>query len=399
MPSFLVDYNRLILASLWNDHSDNYDARRFGSELPDRPHNIRSLASRAVSRLLAGIGLVRIRVVVSSIESSMRFILPILPELEWLYAHLADQESRDLLVSLIAFRVLGHQKVKLACNRPAYWANIRRMEEHARDAESMDSSFMQWRLHKMDLRPFGVPVTLFTLPAGASTMFVEEQYRCVGADGPIEAADGDVVIDAGACWGDTALYFAARVGTLGRVFSFEFLPANLQIFHRNLDLNPHLKDRVSLVEHAVWSSSDQTLFINGNGPATRVELAPSVPDAPGIKTLSIDDLVASRGLDRLDFIKMDIEGAEMSALRGAEAALRRFRPKLAITVYHSLSDFWSVPQFLDALGLGYRFFLRHFTIHAEETVLFAEPVGLGKPPYVRQIPEFASPATPQAPSR
>jgi hypothetical protein len=114
------------------------------------------------------------------------------------------------------------------------------------------------------------------------------------------------------------------------------------------------------------------LFVNGNGPATRVELVPSVPDAPSIKTLSIDDLVASQGLERLDFIKMDIEGAEMSALRGAEGALRRFRPKLAICVYHSLSDFWSVPQFLDSLGLGYRFFLRHFTIHAEETVLFAE---------------------------
>ena len=51
--------------------------------------------------------------------------------------------------------------------------------------------------------------------------------------------------------------------------------------------------------------------------------------------------------------------------------LHHFKPKLAITVYHSLEDFWEIPRWIDGLGLGYKFYLRHFTIHAEETVLFA----------------------------
>jgi hypothetical protein len=68
---------------------------------------------------------------------------------------------------------------------------------------------------------------------------------------------------------------------------------------------------------------------------------------------------------------MDIEGAELEALKGSEGVLRQFKPKLAITVYHDFKDFWTIPQYLDSLGLGYRFYLRHFTIHAEETVLFA----------------------------
>ena len=68
---------------------------------------------------------------------------------------------------------------------------------------------------------------------------------------------------------------------------------------------------------------------------------------------------------------MDIEGAELNALKGAEETIRRFKPKLAITVYHSLNDFWEIPEWLESLGLGYKFYLRHFTIHAEETVLFA----------------------------
>ena len=85
----------------------------------------------------------------------------------------------------------------------------------------------------------------------------------------------------------------------------------------------------------------------------------------------LDDLVTSGSIKKADFIKMDIEGAEQQALRGAEKSIRRFKPDMAITVYHSLEDFWQIPQYLVSLNLGYVFYLRHFTIHAEETVLFA----------------------------
>jgi hypothetical protein len=44
---------------------------------------------------------------------------------------------------------------------------------------------------------------------------------------------------------------------------------------------------------------------------------------------------------------------------------------LAISIYHKLPDFWEIARYLDSLDLGYRFYIRHFTIHAEETVLFA----------------------------
>ena len=86
----------------------------------------------------------------------------------------------------------------------------------------------------------------------------------------------------------------------------------------------------------------------------------------------IDDVVGTPGFPQVDFIKMDIEGAEQQALRGSEESIRRFQPKLAITVYHSLEDFWEIPKWIAQLGLGYQFYLRHFTIHEEETVLFAK---------------------------
>jgi hypothetical protein len=59
------------------------------------------------------------------------------------------------------------------------------------------------------------------------------------------------------------------------------------------------------------------------------------------------------------------------ALRGGERSIRRWKPKLAISLYHRPEDFFVIPLWLDALGLGYRFHLDHYSIHHEETVLYA----------------------------
>ena len=81
-------------------------------------------------------------------------------------------------------------------------------------------------------------------------------------------------------------------------------------------------------------------------------------------------------MDRVDFIKLDIEGAELRTLKGAEHTLNRFRPSLAISLYHSLDDFVAIPAFLRNLNLNYGFYLDHFTTHREETVLFARPTAV-----------------------
>ena len=82
-------------------------------------------------------------------------------------------------------------------------------------------------------------------------------------------------------------------------------------------------------------------------------------------------VVVRDNIPRIDFIKMGIEGSELSALRGGESTIRRCRPKLAISLYHRSEDFFAIPLWIDSLGLGYRFFLEHYSIHHEETVLFS----------------------------
>ena len=81
-------------------------------------------------------------------------------------------------------------------------------------------------------------------------------------------------------------------------------------------------------------------------------------------------LVAEGVVPRIDFIKVDVEGSELPALVGADAALRQWRPKLAISLYHRPEHFFTIPLWLDSLGIGYRFFLDHYSIHHEETVPF-----------------------------
>ncbi|SFO83050.1 methyltransferase, FkbM family [Ectopseudomonas composti] len=74
-----------------------------------------------------------------------------------------------------------------------------------------------------------------------------------------------------------------------------------------------------------------------------------------------------------NLIKMDIEGEEPAALRGAEGLLRAFRPGLAVSVYHRAEHLWSVFEQLHALDLGYRFYLRCHAYSSFDTVLYAVP--------------------------
>jgi hypothetical protein len=82
--------------------------------------------------------------------------------------------------------------------------------------------------------------------------------------------------------------------------------------------------------------------------------------------------VSANSVKQIDFIKMDIEGAELDALIGAERTIRSYRPQLAISVYHSLQDLVRIPKWIASLDLGYEFHLDHFTIHQEETILFSK---------------------------
>ena len=123
------------------------------------------------------------------------------------------------------------------------------------------------------------------------------------------------------------------------------------------------ENREHVASAASWRVED-TDDVGAIDPCARI-----VTEA--MPTTTIDEAATRSNALRVDFIKMDIEGSELSALRGAESTIRRWQPKLAISLYHRPEDFFSIPSWIDSLGIGYRLFLDHYSIHHEETVLYA----------------------------
>ena len=187
----------------------------------------------------------------------------------------------------------------------------------------------------------GYPLRLRVFVGAVVHTFELEQYRCPGALS-VAVRPGDVVIDGGSYCGDTALYFAHLVGRRGRVSCFEFEPQNLELLRHNLRLNPRLSRRIDVIESALWDRAGEHVPFREQGPGTVID-----PSGEGrAKTDTIDELIERGVVGRVDFIKLDIEGAELNALRGAESALRRFRPRLAIAAYHRADDLATIPEYL-----------------------------------------------------
>jgi len=371
---FLVALMQELMASMNNSYgAENWDSARFGPY----PSSFKSSAVTKFNKLFEGkVALVRVNTGQQQIQNLSR-IQDSLEGLATFYELLADEYSKSTLVKVLAYRLMGYKKVKLPHNTTSYWAEREAIGDLIEGTSNIKIKFPEMVLNRLRLQKLGYPIELYYGAAGAMATFVLKQYEYGKRKPVIKAQEGDFVIDAGGCWGDTALFFAHMVGEQGRVYAFEFTPENLGIMQRNLDLNPLLARRIDVVQRAVWERSGDVIHYSANGPGTSLRLGGQNDfhhDSLQVTTVTIDDFVREEKVPRVDFIKMDIEGAELKALKGAEETIRRFRPKLAISVYHREDDLIEIPKYLNSLELAYEFYLDHFTIYGEETILFARAV-------------------------
>lgn len=300
-----------------------------------------------------------------------------------LFTLLADKHSRDMLVMVALYRIMGHRFVKF----PYY----------ASDAQALRAALsLQCAVQEPDKAlaadlardAFGVgyPLSLYRVSVAGQTVtlytygdflyqlerFPPYRYACAGVT--IDVEPGDRVLDCGACFGDTALMFAAKAGEEGQVLSFEPHPGLSRLFEINRERNPELAARLELIRRPVGEDevTEISLSLQGTGSRLERDACDGVASLP-VRTVTIDGEMARRGCPKVDFLKMDIEGSELAALHGAVETLRRFRPKLAICLYHQPSDFLTIPSFLTECDLGYRFYLEHHFVNEWETVLYALP--------------------------
>lgn len=113
------------------------------------------------------------------------------------------------------------------------------------------------------------------------------------------------------------------------------------------------------------SDTNGNLHFNSNAGS-----ASSVTQDGSAETISVVTLDSELSGESISFIKMDLEGWEMNALRGAEATIRNNKPKLAIAVYHAAKDFREIPQYLLSINPEYKIYLRHYTQGWSETVMY-----------------------------
>lgn len=349
---------------------ENFDQQRFGNY--PKPNESKRTLFSSIIKLIKKIPFIERWNMNRIYRSRLAQIAVHQAKLQKFYDNV-NEENKKLLLSLILYRILGYQKIKLSRNNNQYWHALELAKQLKDSNDTYDPHFKDFILEKFDLNPLGYPLKFYFSDLGICIDFILEQYSYKAqGHAMVEANEGDVVLDVGGCWGDTALYFAHKVGETGMVYSFEFIPNNIKLFNINKSFNPNVENRIELINKAVSNYSDQSIYYKDNGPGSKIKMSSFEGQTGCASTITIDDFVKQKKINKLDFIKMDIEGAEPIALEGAIETIKKFRPKLAIAIYHSMPDFVNIPNWILNLNLGYELFIDHFTIHREETICFAK---------------------------
>lgn len=177
----------------------------------------------------------------------------------------------------------------------------------------------------------------------------------------ISLTDEEVFVDCGAYTGDTLQAFLKRVKGFNHYYAIE--PDERRVE----DLMLINDKRVSIIQAAAWNSNT-TLNLSCEHDCGEVVLSCG-DNTKNINAISIDNLLLNK--DKATFIKMDIEGAELEALKGAKEMIRNSHPKLAICVYHKREDLITIPQFIKSIDSTYRLYLRAHFPYVSEVVLYA----------------------------
>jgi len=174
---------------------------------------------------------------------------------------------------------------------------------------------------------------------------------------------GEVYIDCGAFTGDTVNGFIRHCPGYKRIAAFEPDAKNYAQLLAN-----HGGTRDVDLHNAGAYDKEGGGFFSGHGEAASIT-AENQGGTESIRVNTIDNL----NLEKVTFIKMDIEGAELNALKGAEKTILRDKPKLAVCIYHSNGDMLYIAEYIRQLVPGYAFRVNHYQCHPflHETVLFA----------------------------
>lgn len=180
-----------------------------------------------------------------------------------------------------------------------------------------------------------------------------------------EPENEEMFVDCGAYNGETTIEFAKWAKDKYKK-SYLIEPINEMRSEIEKNLNENDIKNYALVSGAAWCKNENVYFnFNENN-----DRASTITQDKGecIQGVSIDEI--TRG-EKVTFIKMDIEGSELMALQGASETIKKWKPKLAISLYHKAKDVIEIPYYILELVPDYKLFIRHYTCNMGETVLYA----------------------------
>ena len=178
----------------------------------------------------------------------------------------------------------------------------------------------------------------------------------------IGLSDREVFVDGGAYTGDTLLAFIRKTNNkYARCDAFEPEPGNAARL-RALAGRQQWRD-VRIIGKGLWSKAAALNFYASEDTSIS---ALSVTGGASVEVAAIDEACPDA-----TYIKLDVEGAELEALKGAAGTIKRNRPKLAVCLYHKPGDLFEIPLFIKSLVPEYRFYLRQHQPVSCELVLYA----------------------------
>jgi FkbM family methyltransferase len=151
------------------------------------------------------------------------------------------------------------------------------------------------------------------------------------------------------------------------IYAFEPDPNSYKICENILKVNDILDStRIKLINKGVFDRAAQLKF-NSRLDALGSSSIDTIDGSTKINTVSIDEFLDGK---LVTFIKMDIEGSELAALVGAKNTIKKYKPRLAICIYHKPSDIIDIPLYILSLVPEYKLYIRHYSSVCNETVLY-----------------------------
>jgi FkbM family methyltransferase len=184
----------------------------------------------------------------------------------------------------------------------------------------------------------------------------------------IDFDDISVYADCGGLDGKTTIDFISKCQNYKSIYLYEPMPVSYQECLKNMQLIDS-DNRIHVRNNAVLDQNCTISFL-----LDTIDNASSRKDDHGdlkVSAVTLDDDIS----EPVDFIKMDIEGSELQAIKGAAQHIKNDNPYLAICAYHKDSDLWEIPKKILDINPDYKFALRHHSaINYNETVIYGIPV-------------------------